>query len=212
MKMFAVFSGLLFVVITTIAQAPLSEDEAAAYTRTLNQRSEKIVAGLEIPDSAKFKKVQAIIVQQYRHLNAIHDGRKEKVKTLTDSTEKQKLETESGNQLKKLHESYISKLSALLTPQQVDKVKDGMTYNVFNVTYTAYQDMIPTLTNTQKNKIYVWLKEARELAMDEGSSNDKHKVFGKYKGRINNYLSAEGYDLKKEEKAWQERLKKKREG
>jgi hypothetical protein len=67
--------------------------------------------------------------------------------------------------------------------------------------------MIPALTPEQKGKICDWLKEARELAMDEGSSEDKHRVFGKFKGRINNYLSAEGYDMKKEEKAWQQRIK-----
>ena len=43
--------------------------------------------------------------------------------------------------------------------------------------------------------------------MDEGSSEKKHGVFGKYKGKINNYLSAAGYDMKKESKAWQERIK-----
>ena len=75
-----------------------------------------------------------------------------------------------------------------------------MTYRVMPVTYTAYQEMILTLTTEQKEKIYNWLKEAREQAMDEGSSEDKHKVFGKFKGRINNYLSAQGYDMKKEER------------
>jgi hypothetical protein len=44
-----------------------------------------------------------------------------------------------------------------------------------------------------------WLVEAREIAMDCGSSEEKHYWFGKYKGKINNYLSAEGYDLKKAE-------------
>ena len=48
-------------------------------------------------------------------------------------------------------------------------------------------------------QIKTWLVEARELAMDGGSSNEKHAVFGKYKGRINNYLSKAGYDLKKGE-------------
>jgi hypothetical protein len=80
-----------------------------------------------------------------------------------------------------------------------------------NVTYAAYTDMILSLTEKHKEQILAWLKEAREKAMDEGSSDDKHKVFGKYKGRINNYLSSEGYDMKKEEKAWQQRLKEKRE-
>ena len=32
-------------------------------------------------------------------------------------------------------------------------------------------------------------------------------MFGKYKGRINNYLSQQGYDLKQEERSWQERRK-----
>ena len=32
--------------------------------------------------------------------------------------------------------------------------------------------------------------------MDRASSKEKHAVFGKYKGRINNYLSKQGYDLK----------------
>ena len=67
--------------------------------------------------------------------------------------------------------------------------------------------MIPTLSEAQKTKIYEWLKEAREIAMDAESSDKKHAVFGKYKGRINNYLSAEGYDLKKATEEWQQRIK-----
>jgi hypothetical protein len=42
--------------------------------------------------------------------------------------------------------------------------------------------------------------------MDAESSEKKHAWFGKYKGKINNYLSAEGYDMKKEGIAWKERI------
>jgi hypothetical protein len=38
------------------------------------------------------------------------------------------------------------------------------------------------------------------FALDASSSNKKHEAFGKYKGRINNYLSKRGYDLVKREK------------
>lgn len=191
MKFVCLLSAVLFFAASATAQSAQSPEEAAAYTNTLMQRTAKIVATLDIPDSAIAKKVQAIMVQQYRDLNTIHDTEKD--------------DSKKTQQLRQLHEAFLTRLSAHLNQQQIDKVKDGMTYNVFHVTYTAYQEMIPALTEAQKNKIYGWLKEARELAMDQGSSNDKHKVFGKYKGRINNYLSAEGYDLKKEEKAWQER-------
>jgi hypothetical protein len=81
----------------------------------------------------------------------------------------------------------------------VDQVKDGMTYGVLRVTYDTYLRMMPDLREEQKRQIMAWLVEARELAMDEGTSEEKHKVFGKYKGRINNYLSAAGYDLKQAE-------------
>jgi hypothetical protein len=82
-----------------------------------------------------------------------------------------------------------------------------MTYNVVKVTYDAQCDMIPTLKNEEKAQILTWLKEARELAIDAESSKKKHEVFGKYKGRINNYLSKQGYDLNKEREDWYERVK-----
>ena len=86
-----------------------------------------------------------------------------------------------------------------------------MTYNVLNVTYTAYQDMLPSLTGEQKKQILAWLTEAREHAMDAESSDKKHAWFGKYKGRINNYLAKAGVDMKQAEKEWQQRLREKRE-
>ena len=67
--------------------------------------------------------------------------------------------------------------------------------------------MIPSLKKDEKKQIYAWLVEAREFAMDAENSNKKHEAFGKYKGRINNYLSKRGYDLVKERAGWAERLK-----
>lgn len=63
--------------------------------------------------------------------------------------------------------------------------------------------MIPTLKEEEKVQILAWLKEAREFAIDTENSKKKHKAFGKYKGRINNYLSKRGYNLtkKREERA-----------
>jgi hypothetical protein len=65
--------------------------------------------------------------------------------------------------------------------------------------------MLPNLTPAQQQQIMTWLIEARERAMDAGTSEQKHAVFGKYKGRINNYLSASGIDMKKAEADWKKR-------
>jgi hypothetical protein len=215
---------LLFIIclsITAMFQQQASAQQSADdYTKVITQRAEKIVTSLNIAEPATKEKVQAIIVQQYRDLNSIHDNHNAQVKTIkeqktadkpVDEVAIQKIEDDRMAQLKKVHDKYLSSLAKQLTPQQVDQVKDGMTYNVLHVTYKAYQDMILNLTEEQKKQIYTWLVEAREYAMDAESSDKKHAWFGKYKGRINNYLSAAGYDIRKEEKGWQQRLREQRE-
>jgi hypothetical protein len=99
-----------------------------------------------------------------------------------------------------LHYAFIARLSVDLDPAQVEKIKDGMTYGVVPKTFRVYQEMLPELNREQSAQILAWLTEAREHAMDAGSSKEKHAWFGKYKGRINNYLSKAGYDMKKAER------------
>jgi hypothetical protein len=197
----------------TPAQAAAEKD---GYAQVIAKRSEKIVAALHSSDAAFNNKVQAIVTEQYFNLSKIHDGRNEQIKnikakktelTADDKAAIQKLETDADQQLAQLHTAYLKKLSALCTPQQVDQIKDGMTYGVLPVTYTAYTDMLPNLTDAQKKQILDWLTEAREHAMDAESSEKKHAWFGKYKGRINNYLAAAGIDMKQAEKDWQERIR-----
>src|SRR5436190_22485974 len=98
-------------------------------------------------------------------------------------------------------------MAAELTPEQMDKVKDKMTYNKVQVTYDAYCEIVPNLTEPQKEKIFELLKEAREEAMDAGSAEEKSAIFKKYKGKINNYLSAQGIDVGKAYKDWGARQK-----
>ena len=100
-----------------------------------------------------------------------------------------------------MHVQYLIELSTLLTPEQIDKVKDGMTYGVAPRTYHSYLEMLPELTAEQKETLMAYLLEAREIAMDAGSAKEKHWWFNKYKGRINNYLSEQGYDLKRASEA-----------
>jgi hypothetical protein len=195
------------------------EDKDAAYTRTITSRAEKIVNSLSISDSSKAKQAISIIANQYRDLNTIYTDRDDQLKKIKQQgltkeesdTVIKKLEAAVNNKIEALHTSFIAKLSSQLTPDQVIKVKDGMTYNVLNVTYTAYVDMIPDLTKGQKDQIMAWLVEAREYAMDGESSEKKHWWFGKYKGRINNYLSAQGYSITKEREEWEKRIKQRQE-
>ncbi|QPH41762.1 DUF3826 domain-containing protein [Pedobacter endophyticus] len=202
-------------VITAFAQQ-MTPDEKAKYVKVITERADKIVANLNIADTKKYEKVRNIIRDQYSNLNDIYTVRDARLKEIKAKHQDNKAERDTAiakqsratdAALAKLHKKYIGKLSAELSTEQVDLVKNGMTYNVLPITYKAYQEQILTLTEAQKKQILIWLTEAREHAIDAESSDKKHAWFGKYKGRINNYLSAAGYDLKKEGIEWEKRRK-----
>lgn len=213
-----IFNVLTFFFLTLAVQlnAQTKEEQEAAYTRTITERVEKIVSPLEIADPETAIKVRDIIIQQYRNLNEIHTEKENKLKAAKELQKNNKsqaeeqiknVENEVNAHLYTLHFDYISKLMLYLNEDQLEKVKDGMTYSVLPITYEGYCNMVSGLTVEQKRQIKVFLTEAREHAMDAGSSEEKHAWFGKYKGRINNYLSKAGYDLKKESEEWQKRIK-----
>ena len=208
-------TGMIFFFLQIFAQPGAEKQEVTGYKKMITERSAKIVNALKITDSAKYNEVLDAIVNQYSRINAIDEQNKTAVadvkklsRSKEDLDEAVKKEAEKRSfQLVQLHAGFIAHLQKTLTDDQVEKVKDGMTYGICPITYAGYLDMLLNLTTKKKEKIYGWLKEARELAMDEGSSEKKHAVFGKYKGRINNYLSAAGYDMKKEGEEWQKRIK-----
>jgi hypothetical protein len=216
-------AGLCLLSTAASGQAPdkaaakkAAADEEAAYTRAITQRADKIVATMNLADAGKATRARDLIAGQYRLLNEIHTQRDAQVKAAKEkfgadkaAAEAQVKEIEAKTQarISKGHSKYLARLAAVLSPAQVDQVKDGMTYGVVPITYKGYLEMLPDLTEAQKTQIMAWLVEARELAMDAGSSEKKHATFGKYKGKINNYLSAAGYNMNQASKDWQKRIK-----
>jgi len=216
MKRSIIMFASFFYAVATFAQSSTANSDKDNYTQMITQRSNKIVAVLNLTDSVKFKKVRDIVAMQYISLNDIYDARNASRKQIKEQTGDDKtaaaakvadVDSNVNKQLRTQHTIYLSKLSKELNAEQVDQIKDGMTYRVYPITYAAYQDELPNLTEPQKAKIKAWLIEARENAIDAESSEKKHAWFGKFKGRINNYLSAQGYDMKKEGEEWQKRIK-----
>ncbi|RRN76426.1 DUF3826 domain-containing protein, partial [Pseudoxanthomonas sp. SGD-10] len=153
----------------------------------------------------------------YRVINTYHEEKDASIKALKGSAKLDKSEIEAKvkkveqkaeSELKRERKCYVSKLSKFVTANQIEQIKDGMTYGVLPNTYRAYQEMLPNLTAEQKKQILAYLTEAREHAVSAPSSKQKHAWFGKYKGRINNYLSAQGIDMKKASLEWEERVRK----
>ena len=172
------------------------------YVETIIQRSQKATDQLGITYTEEGQSVLNIVCNKYFKLNDIYAERDSLKKT-----DKKLAEAQCDSKLYRSHFDFDADLSMYLKPQEIETVKDVMTFNVVKVTYDAHCDMIPSLTNEEKQQIMAWLIEARELAVDAESSKKKHEVFGKYKGRINNYLTRRGYDLAKEREQWYERMK-----
>ena len=209
------FSLLLIVACMTASAVELkSEGRDPGYVESIVKRSEKIVDKLDLKDEVAKKEVLHIIANRYFELNDIYearDKRKEEFKAMQLPEEYKQLANdfvryECDSKLYRSHFAFPATLAIYLTPEQVTAVIDGMTYGVVKVTYDSHLDMIPSLTEEEKAQIEAWLIEAREFAVDAENSNKKHEAFGKYKGRINNYLSKRGYDLKAERAAWYKRI------
>ena len=182
--------------LTANAQQVVLNDEGrdSAYVETIKGRAQKIVDGLQLTDSEQARAVRNIIANRYFLLNDIH--------AKYDKSQQDALQAE----LYRHHFELASALALYLNDEQIDAVKDGMTFGRLKRDYQATQDMIPSLSDFEKRQVLIWLKEAREYAMDAADSKGKHFWFDKYRGRTNNWLSSRGYDLKKERDNWMKRI------
>ena len=181
--------------LTASAQVALkTEGQDPKYVETIKGRAQKIVDGLQLKDAKNEENVRNIIANRYFLLNDIH------------SKYGKDKQAERDAELYKHHFELASALALYLTEEQIDAVKDGMTFGRLPRDYKAQLEMIPSLKEEEKAQVLIWLKEAREFAMDCGDSKQKHFWFDKYRGRTNNWLSSRGYDLKKERDAWMKRI------
>jgi hypothetical protein len=179
---------LVFVFSMIVNVAVYAESEEEAYSRIITERAAKIAQEMKFFDDAHKARVEKLIANQYRTLRDIHAKRD------ADGDNKDSLAA-TRLALFEAHNRFLAQMAAELTCDQVEQVKDGLTYGVSNHTYNAYLAKLPNLNDEQKRMVWAYLIEARELAMDGGSADEKHEIFRKYKGKINNYLSTAGFKL-----------------
>ncbi|PRD54132.1 DUF3826 domain-containing protein [Sphingobacterium gobiense] len=195
--------GLLtFLVLGNLSLAHGQVD--SEYRKVAMERAKKIVEKVE-PALAtdKRNKTRDLVADQYIALNNIHAERDRK---LGDAgAAKEQVLADADAAIAAQHRQYIQSLGALITAEQIEEIKDGMTYHTVPKTYNNYKLMLPFASDEELSMIHKNLTEAREYAMDGGSAKEKHAWFNKYKGRIANQLASCGYNLKKEGEEWAER-------
>src|SRR5690606_25418055 len=118
-----------------------------------------------------------------------------------DEAEKAKRATQIGADSKKAvnrqGDRCFEKLALLLEDEQSELVKNEMTDQGFPKELARFEELLPALTDEHKAAIVAYLKEGRENALNVLMKRERNQWFAKYRGRANNYLSKQGYDLRK---------------
>ncbi len=198
-----------------LVSIPAQQKDATSLTpaeqekRTEEKHAKPILDDLKLDDAAKEAKLKGILAAHFKALNAWHAQNDAQIKTLWgefDKARSQRSETNWDAALAKIdgvyasfkpeHEKFLAELSTILTPEQIETVKDTMTVNKVKVTFHAYGEIFHGLTDEHKAFILKNLKAAREEAMDAGTMTEKSAFFKKYKITIEAYLNAHGFDVK----------------
>jgi hypothetical protein len=175
-----------------VLEPGVTEDKWADYDKTLAGRAEEVLKDLKLSDEAKVAHVKDSVTAYYRFLRAWHDIHDAKLKELNKDAKGNSVGmADEKKTLIEAHAAFVADLGTVLTPAQVDQVKERLVYGRPTIMYNEYLKENQWLSESQKARIRAMVDEGRELAMDEGSSNAKHAIMDKYKGRINNYLAAE---------------------
>jgi len=182
---------------------PVTDAEKEAfYAKSIEYRTVDILKALNLDDAAKSNAVHDVLVEQYHNLRvrdaAIDTRLRVDGKEISYANRAPLL----AQQVQPLHDQFLAKLAEYLTQEQVEQVKDLMTYHKVKVTYDAYCVIVPGLNDAEKAKIQELLKQAREEAIDGGNAPEKSAIFQKYKDQINAYLDAQGLDTAKALQDW----------
>ena len=182
---------------TAVASKPAVSPEVE-YANKIDNRASAIVKELGLIDEPRAGTVKQILLSQYRSLHDWQETNESRVKALANLSHdkdaaiaaKAKADLEEIMATRKvLRTQFLAALSQQLKPVQITQVKDLMTYNKVQVTFSAYCAQNPWFSEEDKAKVKGWLIEAREEAIDGGSADEKSEIFKRYKGRINNYIS-----------------------
>ena len=210
MKPFAVLALCVAIFSSAHAQTNATDVAVDREKATLEKHEAPVLKALQLNDAAKEAKVREILAAQFTALKTWHSANDTQIKSLWNDFNKArsaKNVTDANSALDKIdtvyatfkpqHDKFLSDLGTVLTPAQVETVKDALTIGKVKFTYDVYLQIYPTLTDAQKTVVLQDLKDAREQAIDCEAMTEKSAFFKKYKIKIeDDYLTSQGYNPK----------------
>jgi alpha-L-fucosidase 2 len=202
-----------------IAPAAVAEANAPAAESSKNTRA--ILDALKFSDPATTDRVRLLLDQHFAALSAWHRENDRAIAPLWTTFDEARTARDTAAAdaaldkiaavyagFRPVREKTFSALGALLTPEQIEAVEDVLTVDKVAVTYAAYLEIFPTLTEEQKGVVLRELKAARAEAVDAASMKEKSAFFKKYKIRIEeDYFVRQGIDARQSRRAFAAREK-----
>lgn len=173
----------------------VAEDQAMV--PVADKRAQGIMDSLKLTDKDQAARVKRYIVNFILTLKNLHEG-----KNPPTGEAKKKALVKARDTL------YAGLDAEKLSDEQKLVVKNGLSANHYRINTDAFRNLVPTLTDEEKLYIDTQFAEVCDEAVLLNSGSAKGELFVHRRGRINNYLSKRGYDLKKLSQERNERMRK----
>jgi hypothetical protein len=194
-----------------------STDANAKSDADIVAKASEWTTALNLNDAAKEERVKTAIAT---HLKAVRDWHNDH----PASTVPAGINPATGNRLsemdrdiiansampKSVHDSLMNILKRELTPEQVETVLDKYTIGKVAFTLQGYKAIVPDLKPEEEAQILVYLKQAREQAIDFKNMKEISAIFEIYKTKCEQYLNSNGRNWRQLYKAYTDAVKAKK--
>jgi hypothetical protein len=184
--------------------AALRAADAAAPDDAAQKKAGKLIDGLKLTDADKAAKAKTITSEWIVAMLAWHKEHDAELKGLWSEWNKARAVVPKDEfpgeviaykiegvyaSLKPTYDDFIKKLSAELTPEQVDALKEAWSRKPgMKRTYDAYLEIAPDLTDKDKQVIHDRMLLAREAAMLTDADNEIVSIYKRHKVKVEQYI------------------------
>jgi hypothetical protein len=201
---------LLLTAIVTLTGVGLSAADApaaeAALQKRIDQKANRLVEIAKVTDADKVARVKAIGAEWFAALFAWHQENDAKLGALWSEWSKARSVVpkdefpgeivatkidETYASLKPAYENYLKRLATELTPEQIDAVKEAWSRSPgMKRTYNSYLEIVPGLTDKDKEVILARMNLAREAAMLTDADKEIVNIYKRHKVKVEQYIGA----------------------
>ena len=194
----------LGILVVTAALSPAADPADDAARKKIDQKAAKVVEALKLADAGKAAAVKAIAADWLAVMAAWHKDHDAELTRLWGEWNQARAVVPKDEfpgeviahkidavyaSLKPAYEEYLKRLSAALTGEQVDAIKESWSRSPgMTRTYNAYLEIVPDLTAKDKEAIKALMLQAREAAMLTDADKEVVAIYKRYKVKVEQYV------------------------